>query len=143
MFNITNVVNTFPLCQLLSIYVQINTTLEHCTFSYLLFTSFCCSIRSSLGRKHKYIIGQVCYGRGVSFTIRGTSPGLKWLEHVVYYSPPSNAEVNEWSYTSTLCIGFMAWTRTTLGVTFFTVISFRSPGITQSIFLYINVPPTQ
>jgi len=50
-------------------YIQTNTTLTHCTFIWLLFISFGFSIQSSSGRKHKYIIGKVCYRRGLSLTV--------------------------------------------------------------------------
>ena len=33
---------------------------------------------------------------------QGSSPGVKWLGHGVYHSPPCRAEVkNGWNYTST------------------------------------------
>jgi hypothetical protein len=33
--------------------------------------------------------------------VRGSFPGIKWLEHAADHSPPSSAEVTmEWSYTT-------------------------------------------
>jgi hypothetical protein len=67
---LTNVSNIIPLCSSTNImYIQTNTTFEHCSFIWLLITCFGCSIQTSSGRKHKYIIGKVCYRRGLFFTI--------------------------------------------------------------------------
>jgi hypothetical protein len=56
--------------QLFSLLISICIQTQHCTFIYLLFfTCFVLSIRPSSGRKHKYRIKNVCYGRGLSFAI--------------------------------------------------------------------------
>jgi len=49
-------------------YYATNTTLEHCTFIYLLFYDmFRPSYSAIIRQKHKYVIGKVCYVRGLRY----------------------------------------------------------------------------
>jgi hypothetical protein len=50
--------------------IQTNTTLEHVTFTVVIFCYMYQLFYSAIIRQeHKYIIGDVCYVRGLSFTI--------------------------------------------------------------------------
>jgi len=55
----------------------------------------------------------------------GTFLGVKWLEREADHSPPSSAEANEWSYTSTSPIRLHGVSLEAEGQFYLTFVKFR------------------
>jgi hypothetical protein len=53
--------------------------------------------------------GSVVHPASYLMDTRGSFPGVRRPGRGADHSPPSSAEVNEWSYTSTPQYAFMAW----------------------------------